>query len=116
MKNQFKDHEFITALSLLNPLVIEQTEDGYRYSIEPFLLADFVRLSKGCRLLDVGTGCGVIPLLLATRGVVEEIVAIEIQSSLYDLVASRNGIEPISLKQILCDTTSQRPSATYYDC
>ena len=98
MTNQFKDHKFITALSLLNPLVIEQTEDGYRYSIEPFLLADFVRLSKGCRLLDVGTGCGVIPLLLATRGVVEEIVAIEIQSSLYDLAIkniSRNGVSDI---------------------
>ena len=85
MTNQSKDREFITAQSSSNPLVIEQTEDGYRYSIEPFLLADFVRPSNGCRLLDVGTGCGVIPLLVATRGVVEEIVAIEIQSSLYDL-------------------------------
>ena len=84
----------MAALSSLNPLVIEQAEDGYRYSIEPFLLADFVRLSIDCRVLDVGTGCGVIPLLLATRGTIEEVVAIEIQSALYDLAVkniSRNG-------------------------
>ena len=84
----------MATLSLSNPLVIEQAEDGYRYSIEPFLLADFVRLTTGCRVLDAGTGCGIIPLLLATREMIEEIVAIEIQSSLYDLAVkniSKNG-------------------------
>lgn len=75
----------MTALNSSSPLVIEQAEEGYRYSIEPFLLADFVHLSPACRVLDVGTGCGVIPLLLATRGETEEIVAIEIQKNLYDL-------------------------------
>ena len=78
----------------LKELVIDQEKTGYRYSIEPFLLADFVRLSTDCRVLDVGTGCGVIPLLLATRGTIEEVVAIEIQSALYDLAVkniSRNG-------------------------
>ena len=67
------------------PLVIEQTEKGYRYSIEPFLLADFVTLAEGCTILDVGTGCGIIPLLLATREEINEIVAIEIQKNLHDL-------------------------------
>lgn len=84
----------MAALSSSSPLMIEQAEDGYRYSIEPFLLADFVRLTTNCRALDVGTGCGIIPLLLATREIIEEIVAVEIQSSLYDLAVkniSRNG-------------------------
>ena len=84
----------MAVLNLSNPLVIEQGKDGYRYSIEPFLLSDFVSLSTGCRVLDIGTGCGVIPLLLIKRKVVKEIVAIEIQSSLHDLAVkniSRNG-------------------------
>ena len=92
----------MAALNPLSPLVIEQGKDGYRYSIEPFLLADFARLSIGCRVLDVGTGCGIIPLLLATRGVIGEIVAIEIQSSLYGLAVSnisRNGVS--SMIQLL---------------
>ena len=84
----------MAALDLTNPLVIEQAKDGHRYSIEPFLLADFVNLSIGCRVLDVGTGCGIIPLLLATSRIVKKIIAIEIQNALYNLAISnitRNG-------------------------
>ena len=75
----------MVALNSLSPLVVEQDEGGYRYSIEPFLLANFARLSANCRILDVGTGCGIIPLLLLKQGLAKEIVAIEIQNSLYNL-------------------------------
>ena len=79
----------MTALNSSSPLKIEQGAEGYRYSIEPFLLADFVRPQPGCRILDVGTGCGIIPLLLMTYRTADEIVAVEIQKSLYD-TAVRN--------------------------
>ena len=79
----------MTVLHSPNPLKIEQAAEGYRYSIEPFLLADFVRPQPGCRILDVGTGCGIIPLLLMTYRTADEIVAVEIQKSLYD-IAVRN--------------------------
>ena len=83
------------SLNSLRPPLIEQAEDGYRYSIEPFLLASFVHLPSNCRILDLGTGCGIIPLLLETRGMIKEIVGIEIQSTLYNLAVknvSRNGV------------------------
>ncbi len=86
----------MAALNSSRPLAIQQAEEGYRYSIEPFLLAEFVHLSPGCRVLDVGTGCGVIPLLLSTRAEAKEIVAIEIREKLYDLAVSNisnNGAE-----------------------
>ncbi len=70
----------MTVLHSPNPLKIEQAAEGYRYSIEPFLLADFVRPPPGCRILDVGTGCGIIPLLLMTYRTADEIVAVEIQN------------------------------------
>ena len=57
----------MATFNLSSPLVIEQTPDGYRYSIEPFLLVNFVNLSTGNRLLDIGTGCGIIPLLASTQ-------------------------------------------------
>jgi tRNA1Val (adenine37-N6)-methyltransferase len=74
--------------------VIEQTTDGYRYSIEPFLLVHFAKLPIDSRLLDVGTGCGIIPLLIAMQTSLKEIVGIEIQKTLYDIAVnniSRNG-------------------------
>ena len=64
-------------------IVISQNAEGYRYSIEPFLLAHWVRPSEGSRILDVGTGCGIIPLLLLGRQTNLQIKAVEIQNSLY---------------------------------
>ena len=85
----------MTTMSLSNRLAIQQTSDGYRYSIEPFLLVNFANLSTGNRLLDIGTGCGVIPLLIKTQIRPKEIVAIEIQKSLYELAIkniSKSGL------------------------
>lgn len=70
-----------------NPLIIDQGKEGYRFSTEPFLLADFVRLKPGINILDVGTGCGVIPLLLTVREPLLKITAVEIQKPLYDSAA-----------------------------
>ena len=69
-----------------NPAVekvqINQNSGGYRYSVEPFLLANWVHPPAGARVLDIGTGCGIIPLLLLTRQKNLEITALEIQPSL----------------------------------
>jgi tRNA1Val (adenine37-N6)-methyltransferase len=62
---------------------ISQNSEGYRYSVEPFLLADWVRPGSGAKILDIGTGCGVIPLLLMSRQTDLAITAVEIQNSLY---------------------------------
>lgn len=45
---------------------LRQHRKGYRFSIDPVLLAYFVASSgEPGSLLDLGTGCGVVPLLLA---------------------------------------------------
>ena len=85
----------MATFNLSSPLVIEQTPDGYSYSIEPFLLVNFANLLTGSRLLDIGTGCGIIPLLVTTQVKLKKIVAIEIQKSLYGLAInniSKNGV------------------------
>jgi len=63
-------------------LQLLQAENGYRYSLDPILLARFVGLKKGSRVVDLGTGCGILPLLLATLNDVDELIGIEIQSGL----------------------------------
>ncbi len=75
----------MTASQSHSSLIVEQAEDGYRYSTEPFLLADFVRPAPEASVLDVGTGCGIIPLLLASRQRNLRITAVEIQEPLYEL-------------------------------
>ena len=85
----------MNSLNSSNTLLIKQPKDGYRYSIEPFLIADFAKLYSEHRLLDIGTGCGIIPLLITIQIDLKEIVGIEIQKSLYDLAVSNisnNGL------------------------
>jgi len=65
--------------------MIEQRDEGYRFSIEPFLLADFADVSFGNKILDVGTGSGIIPLLISKKKSDLKITAVEIQKLLSDL-------------------------------
>lgn len=59
-------------------LKILQAKDGYRFSLDPVLLAGFIPSVRGCRVLDLGTGNGIIPLLLAARGEALSIAGIEL--------------------------------------
>lgn len=60
----------------------EQSKMGYRHSAEPLLLADFADAESGDHILDIGTGCCIIPILLSLRQPGLRITAIEIQESL----------------------------------
>jgi tRNA1Val (adenine37-N6)-methyltransferase len=62
-----------------------QKKDGYRLSMDPLLLANFIVLKRKESLLDVGTGCGIIPIYMATMGCGNRLVGIEIQDELYNL-------------------------------
>lgn len=70
-------------------LQLIQRKKGYRFSIDSLFLANFVRLRKHERLLDVGTGCGIIPIYLSVMGCANSLVGIEIQEELFNL-AVRN--------------------------
>jgi tRNA1Val (adenine37-N6)-methyltransferase len=61
-----------------------QNDLGYRYSIEPFLLADFVQLLPSEEVLDIGTGCGIIPFLMVFREPTLKVTGIEIQNAAAD--------------------------------
>ncbi len=70
-------------------LKIIQKREGYRFSIDPILLANFVILKKEETLLDIGTGCGIIPIYMSKKGFRNPIIGIELQSDMYRL-ALRN--------------------------
>ncbi|SMF25454.1 tRNA1(Val) (adenine(37)-N6)-methyltransferase [Desulfovibrio gilichinskyi] len=47
------------------PKGLKQPETGFRFSIDSLLLSSFVPVSGKTDILDLGTGCGVIPLGIA---------------------------------------------------
>jgi tRNA1Val (adenine37-N6)-methyltransferase len=67
---------------------ILQKKKGYRFSVDAPLLADFIRTGPADEALELGTGSGVISLLLSVKPF-RRIAALEIQADLADL-ARRN--------------------------
>lgn len=65
-------------------LKIIQAKRGYRFSLDPVLLSAFSRIAGGETVADLGTGAGVIPLLLAVCTDAKKIVGVEIQRELAD--------------------------------
>ncbi|MEM5789172.1 MAG: methyltransferase [Syntrophobacteraceae bacterium] len=64
-------------------LTVCQEREGYRFSIDAVLLAGLTDFSGGDRIIELGTGCGVIPIVLAHRRVTSrKIFGIEIQPEL----------------------------------
>jgi tRNA1Val (adenine37-N6)-methyltransferase len=87
----------ITHDTFLNgQLNIAQPGSGYRYSIDAVLLASLPRPKAGQSLLDLGTGCGIIPLILAFRNREVRITGVEVQRELVQLAAMNvmnNGLK-----------------------
>ncbi len=71
-------------------LQIIQEKAGYRFSIDALLVAHFALIRPRERVIDLGTGCGVIPLTLIFRRKVAKVIGVEIQPALADL-ARRNA-------------------------
>ena len=67
---------------------VRQGKKGYRFSVDAPLLADFVRTREEDEGLEIGTGSGIIALLLSVKPF-RRITALEIQAGLADL-ARRN--------------------------
>lgn len=62
-------------------LRIIQPGTGYRFSLDPLLLCDFAG-SGGMRMLDLGTGCGIIALVMARKSPAATIVGVEFQEEM----------------------------------
>ena len=77
-------------------LRILQRPDGFRFGTDAVLLADFANVKRGERVCDVGTGTGVLPLLLSARSEETTFTAFEIQPEVADMAQRSvqiNGLE-----------------------
>lgn len=73
----------LTGDALFNgKLIVYQQKNGYRFSIDAVLLAGLTQVKAHDRVIDLGTGCGVVPLVLAYRGLGCKLIGLEIQHEL----------------------------------
>jgi len=86
-------------------LQILQKKRGYRFSIDAILLSQFIKIRKNEKAIDLGTGCGILPLLLSHTTKAHSFVAVEIQKELTELAK----------KNVFLNVLGDRVSILYRD-
>ena len=70
----------------LNNLKIIQKNDGFCFGIDSVLLSDFARkIKSNSKVLDLGTGTGILGILLCAKTNLKQITGIEIQKEIADM-------------------------------
>lgn len=72
-------------------LHIIQSKEGFRFGMDAVLLCDFTQVRPGDRVADMGTGTGIIPLLLSQNQNRCTIAAFEIQPEMGEM--ARRSVE-----------------------
>ncbi len=71
--------------TMLKNIKIIQRNDFQNFTLDSVLISDFVKINrKSKKILDIGTGCGIIALILANRSKAE-IVGVELQEIMADI-------------------------------
>ena len=84
-KIELKENERIDDLEYKG-LKIIQNKDGFCFGIDSVLLSDFARnIKKDSVVIDIGTGTGIISILLSKKVEIQKIYGVEIQEEVADM-------------------------------
>ncbi|PIP39417.1 MAG: hypothetical protein COX19_07800 [Desulfobacterales bacterium CG23_combo_of_CG06-09_8_20_14_all_51_8] len=81
---------------------IRQPVSGYRFSMDTVILARLAELRPHDRVLDLGTGCGVIALILAGRQPDITVFGVEIQKSQVEIAVQNVRENLLEDRVIIC--------------
>ena len=80
-----KENERIDDLEFKG-LKIIQNSKGFCFGIDSVLLSNFAKnIKKGAKVIDLGTGTGIIATLLCGKTEVKKIVGVEVQTEVYEM-------------------------------
>ena len=88
---------------LQNGFYVIQNQNKFCFGMDAVLLSGFARIRKGDYVLDMGTGTGIIPILLKSKTKGEHFTGLEIQEECADMATRSvqyNGLE--SAVDIVC--------------
>ena len=87
MEELIKEDECLDDLQ--NGYMLIQKNNAFKFGVDAVLLADFADVKRSDQVLEMGTGTGIIPILLHAKKQPASITALEIQAEMADM-AQRN--------------------------
>ncbi len=85
MEIELNENEKVENLQFKD-LKIIQDKKGFCFGIDSVLLSDFAKdIKENSKVLDLGTGTGIIATLLCGKTKLKEIIGIEIQKEVYEM-------------------------------
>lgn len=89
------DRERIDDIGFSGYRLIQNTE-WFKYGVDAVIISDFAKLKKNARVADLGTGTGVIPLILMHKYSPEKVFGVEVQKEVAktaERTVRLNGLE-----------------------
>ncbi|RKI41486.1 tRNA1(Val) (adenine(37)-N6)-methyltransferase [bacterium D16-51] len=93
-----------------NGYKIIQNPNKFCFGIDAVLLSGFADIKKGSRVLDLGTGTGILPILLAAKTEAKSFEGLEIQEESADM--ARRSIAYNGLQELIHITTGNIAEAS----
>lgn len=73
-----------------------QKKKGLTFGTDAFLLAAYVNPTPKTHAVDLGSGTGILPLLLLARGKIQKATAVEVQPAFAELIAKNAALNGLS--------------------
>jgi tRNA1Val (adenine37-N6)-methyltransferase len=118
MEELIKEDECLDDLQ--NGYMLIQKNNAFKFGVDAVLLADFAQVKRSDQVLEMGTGTGIIPILLHAKKQPASITALEIQADMADLARRNikyNKLEDkISILHMDIKEAPERLGRAEYDC
>jgi tRNA1(Val) A37 N6-methylase TrmN6 len=69
----------------LGGIYVIQKKEAFRFGVDAVLLANFARVKRGMSVIDLCTGTGIVPFVLAGKTEASHITGVEIQSEMVEM-------------------------------
>ncbi|MGH4125943.1 MAG: tRNA1(Val) (adenine(37)-N6)-methyltransferase [Clostridium sp.] len=82
--------EFLRSDETLDDLQLKgirviQKKDAFRFGVDAVLLANFAKVRKNAKVVDLCSGTGIIPFILAGKTYASDLIGVELQEELVDM-------------------------------
>jgi len=91
------NNETIDDLGIKDYRIIQKKE-GFRFGVDAVLLGNFAEIKKGDKVIDLCSGTGIVPFIIAGKRDAEKIVGIEIQEEFVEMARRSSSLNSLNGK------------------